>query len=343
MADPLSADRQLEAARMFGNTVREYPGWRTRGLERARTKGWAPQGIVIHHTAGNLGSRSPEAYIRDILVGDPSVPDKCSVAIDPDGVVWMVAAGRANHMLYYSQSARDMAIAATWPTTGSTNARGSLQNGNSWTYGVEIIAAGSPNPAQRLAAVRWAAGLAKLHGWSGGEVFGHGEAAYDRDFSDPGLDMGAFRRDVAALLGAARPAPARPQDTPAPPAPPTDEASRPWWGNRPEPQEPAYLKISNLRRAMDHDAPSQGQELYWYADQVWALQRLLIDTGWLRRDKLVPGHYGTYTIGNAANQDDGGVKGFQAKRGWSTPDGWVGRRELGWLMDTTGRRYNVED
>ena len=186
MARPLTADQVLSAVKTEGCRVREYAGWRTRGLERARLRGFAPQGITIHHTAGGLGSRSAETYIRDILVSDREVPDKCHAAIDPDGVVWLVAAGRANHMLYYSQRARDMAISGTWPLTGgSVNARGSIQNGNTWTYGVECIAAGTPNPAQRDAAVRWAAALCRAHGWDGREVFGHGEAAYDRGFSDP--------------------------------------------------------------------------------------------------------------------------------------------------------------
>lgn len=216
MAKPLTAQQQLNAIRAEGCRVAEYTGWRDRGMSRAASKGWAPQGVVIHHTAGGLGARTAQQYIRDILVSDRAVPDKCNVAIAPDGTVWMVAAGRANHMLYYSQRARDMAVAGTWPTSGSTNARGSLQNGNSWTYGVECIAAGVPNAAQRDAAVRWAAALCRAHGWSGGEVFGHGEAAYDRGFSDPGWDMGAFRRDVMARLKATNPATTRSVPQPAP-------------------------------------------------------------------------------------------------------------------------------
>lgn len=219
MAQPLTAQQQIDAIRAEGCRVMEYPGWRERGMWRI-SRGWAPQGITIHHTAGGLGSRTVSQYIRDILVSDPKVPDKCNVAIAPDGTVWMVAAGRANHMLYYSQRARDMAVAGTWPITGgSVNARGSLQNGNSWTYGVECIAAGTPNAAQREAAVRWAAALCRAHGWNGREVFGHGEASYDRGFSDPGWDMSAFRADVVRRLQST----AKPAPTPSPAATPRQQ------------------------------------------------------------------------------------------------------------------------
>lgn len=220
MARPLTAQQQLDAIKAEGCRVVEYPGWRERGVWRIASKGWAPQGCVVHHTAGGLGSRTVSQYIRDILVSDPKVPDKCNVAIAPDGTVWMVAAGRANHMLHYSQRARDMAVAGTWPITGgSVNARGSLQNGNSWTYGVECIAAGTPNAAQRDAAVRWAAALCRAHGWNGREVFGHGEASYDRGFSDPGWDMSAFRADVVRRLQSTT----KPAPTPPPAATPRQQ------------------------------------------------------------------------------------------------------------------------
>lgn len=214
MSRPLTPQQMIDAIRAEGCTVREYVGWRERAQWRSRERGHDVNGVVIHHTAGGLGSRSVEQYIADILVGDPAVPDKCNAAIDPDGVVWLVASGRANHMLYYSDAARSMAVNGTWPTSGgSVHARGNRQNGNAWTYGVECIAAGVPNQKQREAAVRWAAAMCRAHGWGGREVFGHGEAAYDRDFSDPGWDMSAFRADVVARLKAPKTTPTTPSPT----------------------------------------------------------------------------------------------------------------------------------
>ncbi|NNG20309.1 hypothetical protein HJ590_12140 [Naumannella sp. ID2617S] len=131
-----------------------------------------------------------------------------------------------------------------------------------------------------------------------------------------------------------------PSGATAPPAAGEAPGAAAWWGNRPEPQDPAWLSVTQLRQAMEHDTRQPGQPLGWFADQVWFLQRMLIATGWLRREKIVPGHYGTLTAGDAGNRDDGGVRGFQAKRG-HTPDGWPGPSELAMLMDWSGMRCEV--
>lgn len=201
MAKPLTADQQMAAYKAAGVTIREVSGWRQRGMWRIPAKGWEPHGVVIHHTAGDLGGRSVSQYIDDIINGDPACPDKANVVIDPDGVLWVNAAGRANHCLQYSDKAWSGWLNESFPFTGSVNWRGSNQNANKYTYGGECIAAGAPNAAQQETAARWAAAICRAHGWSAGSVCGHGEVADDRDWSDPGLDMGAFRKRVAAILG----------------------------------------------------------------------------------------------------------------------------------------------
>jgi N-acetyl-anhydromuramyl-L-alanine amidase AmpD len=77
--------------------------------------------------------------------------------------------------------------------------RGSKQNMNYYCYGVEMIAT-APNAAQVETAARWAASLCRAHGWTAGCIAGHGEVASDRDYSDPGIDMGALRTRVATIL-----------------------------------------------------------------------------------------------------------------------------------------------
>ena len=203
MATPLTADQQMAAYRTMGVRLHEVPGWRSRGMWRIPAKGWEPHGIVIHHTAGGLGGRSVSQYIDDIINGDPAVPDKANVVVAPDGSLWINAAGRANHCLQYSDQAWNGWLNESFPFTGSVNWRGSKQNANKYTYGVECIAAGAPNAAQQETAARWAAAICRAHGWSAGSVCGHGEVADDRDWSDPGLDMGAFRKRVAEILGGA--------------------------------------------------------------------------------------------------------------------------------------------
>lgn len=343
------AQQIIDAFRAEGLDVYEMPGWRGRcrcctGPHRndgPHIRGWADwNGITIHHTAGPmLSGGAAITYTRNILIGgNGSTPGPlCLAGIDADGRLLMTGAGRANHIGGISQCGLDAMVGSSFSLDGSQNLRGRGVDGNSRTLGFEILAPGAPNPVQRDAAVRASAALCRIAGWSGREVHGHGEVSDQRDFSDPGLDMGAFRRDVMARTG-------RPAATPAAPAAvaPLPEVERPWWGNRPWPQEPAFMSVSHLRAAMEHDVPHPSQELFWFADQVWALQRLLIDTGWLRAGRFVAGHYGTYTKGDPNNRDDGGVMGFQCKRGHQ-PDGWVGPSELRWLMDTVGRHYDIRD
>lgn len=215
MATPLTADQVLTACRAVGLSPREVPRWRDRGMWRIPEKGWTPKWITIHHTAGNLGSRTPEQYIADIINGDKAVPDKANAVIDPDGVLWLNAAGRANHHLLYSELGKQSCERDAMPLDRQASMQGSLQNGNEYSYGVECIAAGVPNDKQRATAVGWAAAIAKAHGWSGRETVGHGELAADRSNAigpagDPGWDMAAFRRDVMAAVKGGTTAPATP-------------------------------------------------------------------------------------------------------------------------------------
>lgn len=201
MATPLSADEQLKAYKASGiKNIHENGGWRTRGIWRISAKGWSPVGIIIHQTAGNLGSRTVQQYMDDIINDDPACPDKCNVAVAPDGTLWVNAAGRANHCLQYSSKALNAIKTGSMPLDRKyADYRGSAQNMNFYTYGVEMIAT-NPTEAQIDTAARWAAALCRAHGWSAGHVAGHGEVADDRDYSDPGIDMGKFRTRVDALL-----------------------------------------------------------------------------------------------------------------------------------------------
>ncbi|OYO16295.1 hypothetical protein CGZ94_04970 [Enemella evansiae] len=223
MPRTLTPDELLGAARFGGNTTREFSGWRERGIWRL-ARGFSPTWITIHHTAGEANA-GVERYISSILVADPAVPDKCTVAIDRSGTVWMVTAGRANHQLKYSDAGRRRTASNAMPIGGPSVAlRGNLENGNSFSYGAECIAAGTPNAAQYAAATRWAAGMCKALGIGAGSVVGHGELASDRDFSDPGWPMGDFRAEVARLLLTGSPA------TPAGIAPPPqDLPAGDWW------------------------------------------------------------------------------------------------------------------
>ncbi len=79
----------VEALRDHGLTVGFVPGWQTRG-----SSSFDPRGHVCHHDAGSNWSTPPGILIsgRSDLAGP-----LCNFALGRDGIVWMVAAGRANH------------------------------------------------------------------------------------------------------------------------------------------------------------------------------------------------------------------------------------------------------
>jgi hypothetical protein len=205
-------DQILRALRAEGLKVVEVPG--SRGRCRCHSgphsnggplvRAFAPTGdVMVHITAGGLGGRSPLQYIADIINGDPSTPFKSQFVTDPEGVVYLNGAGRANH----AGTCGSRAVAASRNQQLSTegyqgNLRGSDADGNTVWYGIENIAATSMTTAQRAASVRICAALSRLARRTGRGSIGHGEASNNRSYADPNLDMGAFRRDVIARVKA---------------------------------------------------------------------------------------------------------------------------------------------
>lgn len=88
-------------------------------------------------------------------------------------------------------------------------------DGNARLYGIEIINRGTPSETQLDAAARVCAGICLAYGWSGADVMGHGEGTRRKTNDPPGVNMGAFRRRVMALVAAAR-NPAQPVTIPKP-------------------------------------------------------------------------------------------------------------------------------
>ena len=199
MATPKTLDAIEAQMRKFGLTdIKKWPN--AKNIDRPGD--FDPIGVTIHITAGGLGKRSEETYIDDILMKDPSVPVKCNAAGAPDGTLWLTAQGNSNHCLYYSQSGKKRTEQGKWPMSGSFANRGSSQGWSRYTYGIEMVAASGDKVTskQYRAAVIWAAAICKLHNWTAGRVHGHGEIASNRGFSDPGINMGKFRKDVEAVL-----------------------------------------------------------------------------------------------------------------------------------------------
>jgi hypothetical protein len=169
--------------RRHGLTVREVPGWKTRGRP-ASTGGFAPVGVLCHHTA--TGRNWTDAAVVNLLVrGRPDLPGPLSqLGLDRAGTVHIVAAGRCNH----ADDAR----------ASGTVAAG---DGNRLYIGIEAFndGRGEPYPAAQYAAyVRLCAALSvEVTGNSVQTVRGHKETSTSGK-PDPLFDMDAFRAAVAA-------------------------------------------------------------------------------------------------------------------------------------------------
>lgn len=236
MATPMTPDQLLTALRAEGLTVVEYAGWRNRcrccsGNHKPGgpfVRGWGNvYGTVTHITAGGLGGRSVETYIANIINGDKAVPCKAQFVVAPNGHVYLNSAGRCNHAGTVGGNVKAHLLAADFSTTDDFDNRftGHAADGNSFTYGIENIAASSMSAEQYDASVKINAAIARHYGWTGQESVGHGEISDQRGKGDPNLDMGRFRRDIMARVSghrppvvvAPKPAPAEdPVPTPAP-------------------------------------------------------------------------------------------------------------------------------
>ncbi|MGH2714796.1 MAG: N-acetylmuramoyl-L-alanine amidase [Thermoleophilaceae bacterium] len=79
--------------RRDGLRVREVSGWQTRG-----DSSFFPRGFVNHHTAGASRSAGVHPSLGILINGRSDLPGPlCQVSLDYEGVVYVIAAGRANH------------------------------------------------------------------------------------------------------------------------------------------------------------------------------------------------------------------------------------------------------
>ena len=191
MSDLLLTDL-AKACRASGLPVVEVPGWKTRNRP---ARPFAPRGQVVHHTgAHGTRNRAEElAYVKRVLVGGypPELPGPlCQLAlgrqtVDGPPVIYVVAAGRANH-------------------AGPSRDAGFIRagDGNTQSIGWEAINSGDEgwSREQLDAYHRGVAAVADHYGWSRGAVVAHAESSTAGKW-DPGvggrvIDMSAFRAGV---------------------------------------------------------------------------------------------------------------------------------------------------
>lgn len=184
--------------RKHGLKVVEIAGWRDRGVDGS----FNPVGVLCHHTAGHddIGDPGDDlAYVKNVLVkgrADLRGP-LCQLALSAEGVVYIVAAGRANH-------------------AGNAKASGTVSsgNGNTLYIGIEAMNAGTGRDnwekSQYEAYVLLSAVLSiEVTGNSSETVRAHKETSVTGKIDPAGpiaylneksFDMGKFRARVSAKM-----------------------------------------------------------------------------------------------------------------------------------------------
>ncbi|OWQ90894.1 hypothetical protein CDN99_12090 [Roseateles aquatilis] len=189
---PCNLARLMESA---GLSVIEVPGWETNG----RPGDFAPEGIVIHHTAGN-----GPGDLNTVINGRTGLSGPLAnfyVARNAD--IHIVSAGKANHAGGGAQRVLDELRRGIAPS--DTALRRGLRDGpvgNGVFYGFENENLGNGQawpPAQLDTMARACAALCQRHCWSASRIISHAE--WTRRKPDPrGIDMAAFRQQVTSFF-----------------------------------------------------------------------------------------------------------------------------------------------
>lgn len=241
-----------DACRQAGCSVTETPGWQTRGRD-SEWHGENLKGVVLHHTAGT----SVAGDIAWVTSGGAYAP-WAQIVIGPDGMVYIIAAGRASHA----------GVGGPWRSVPKDQA-------NAWMIGIEVSNAGLPSTpwpaAQQEAAVKATRGILARMGLDSTNVIGHKEWSPTRKV-DPLQDMMAFRAQVAGYP------PPNQQPVPPPPVPVLPTVS-----------------LSEVRTAATRDpARPTGGITPGARDDVILVERALVAKGMLEA-RWVDGSFGTKT------------------------------------------------
>lgn len=186
-----------DAARASGLRVIELPGWST----NKSAGDFEPDGVLCHHT-GSYDAIADAKDDRDYAEWlafrgrDDLAPPLCNLALSAECVVYVCAAGNANHA-GRAKASGPMPAAAD----GSAIYLGieAMNSGSQGWASRGVDAAGRPL-TQGEAYARLCAGLCLHYGWPASHVRGHKETSVTGKW-DPGLlDMNSHRTAVAALM-----------------------------------------------------------------------------------------------------------------------------------------------
>lgn len=173
----------VDALRAAGLTVKLDDGWLTR-RRPASTGHLAATGQLNHHTGSkSLGQSSARWMFRD---GRPDLPPPlCHGSVDKDGVVYIGAAGRANH-------------------AGKAKASGPMPagDGNTIYLGWEHQNTGTEGwPKAQYESMVILNAVTALHfGWPADHSRAHKETSVTGKWDPGALFMPRFRDDIAAAM-----------------------------------------------------------------------------------------------------------------------------------------------
>lgn len=171
------------ACRKSGLTVVELSGWQTRARP-AYTGGFTPKGVLAHHTGSPSGLTDGLPYAQWMAtVGRSDLPAPLAqLGLGGDSTVYVLAAGRSNH-------AGTAKAFGGWVSAGDANSQ---------LLGIEAMHPGAGPWPQYNAYVALCAALCDHYGWPRSHVAGHKETSITGKVDPGGIDMGAFRADIAA-------------------------------------------------------------------------------------------------------------------------------------------------
>jgi hypothetical protein len=186
--------------RAAGLAVNEIGNWQQRRV----AGGFAPVGIMIHHTAGSnsLGivTNGRPATARSAALPGPLA----NFHVPKTGEINLISPGPANHAGKGAQQVLDEVVSDVVPS--DTAARRNLPDGpggNGLFYGFENENLGDgvdPWPEAQLDAIAIAAAaLCRRHCWRPNRVIAHKEWTRNKPV-DPRFDMNDFRARVAQFL-----------------------------------------------------------------------------------------------------------------------------------------------
>ncbi len=171
-----------------GLKVSEVSGWRSRGHGDMGIV----RGVLCHHTAtASLVGNYPSLGV--VTNGRADLPGPlCNVGLGRDGTWYIVAAGSAWH-----------AGPGSWQ---------GVTKGNTQLIGIEAENPGTKGSVwpevQKISFAHGCAAMLKYLGENPIMCAGHKEFAHPPGRKiDPNFDMGAFRREVALIMGGIAPAP----------------------------------------------------------------------------------------------------------------------------------------